>query len=255
MIKRIYSPMLIGAQSKIFDDKNYVYELKYDGVRAVAYLDALESETHIINKRNVRADQIYPELKDMHLSVQKSCVLDGEIIVLNHGIPDFTAVQKRSLLTNPVKIEIASVNTPVTFAAFDILEYNDEPLISMPLIERKKILKENVSSGNGLIISDFIQGDGEKLYHLAEQYGLEGVVAKHIESIYTPSRRTNEWIKIKNMPDDDFVVCGYIRKNNGLISLVLGQYINSYLTFMAHVSIGISNEAFRLIERLPVSDK
>ena len=76
-----------------------------------------------------------------------------------------------------------------------------------------------------------------------------------IRDRYTPSRRTNEWIKIKNMPDDDFVVCGYIRKNNGLISLVLGQYINSYLTFMAHVSIGISNEAFRLIERLPVSDK
>ena len=114
------SPMLLKEIRKPFDDDNYIFELKLDGIRCIAYLT--ENQTILANKRNKNITLIYPELSDIHKQANAKCILDGEIVVTGkNGFPDFFALQRRSLLNDKFKIEMASKENPVNFVAYDIL--------------------------------------------------------------------------------------------------------------------------------------
>ena len=114
------SPMLLNFVSSPFDDKNYIFELKLDGIRCIAYLD--KDKTILRNKRNKDVTEIYPELKNIHKFVKHRCILDGELVALNSdGTPNFFALQKRSLMTDKFKIELESEKNKVNFIAYDIL--------------------------------------------------------------------------------------------------------------------------------------
>ena len=111
--------------------------------------------------------------------------------------------------------------------AYDILELSGEPVIAEPLWRRKELLAGVlIKETSSLALSRWVQGRGTALFALAKERGLEGVVAKKRDSVYRPGTRTRDWVKIKNTIDDDFVVCGYINKELGVISLVLGQYLS-----------------------------
>lgn len=245
-------PMLIGADSAPFDNPDYVYELKWDGERCLAYLNPKEG-TELRNKRNDKMLPKVPELSEIHKQVKKRCILDGELAIVVDGKPNFFEIQRRSLMSNLFKINLASKQYPASFIAFDIIYLDGKELTKLPLMERKKLLQANVKESDRLAISRYIEGQGTAFYELAEKQGLEGIVAKRKDSIYVMDSRTKNWIKIKNLQDDDFVICGYILKDKGVISLVLGQYRDGEMVYKGHVTLGVSGEAYAQISKLPKS--
>ena len=117
-------------------------------------------------------------------------------------------------------------------------------------MQRKKLLEKTIMENDRIAISRYIEERGIEFYKLAKQNELEGIVAKRRDSKYYLDKRTKDWIKIKNLMDDDFVVCGYIFKQNGVISIILGQYSSSELVYKGHVTLGISTVAFQLIKSM-----
>lgn len=242
-------PMLIGVEGEPFDSDDYFYELKLDGERCIAFLD--KSCTELRNKRNKKMLPHVPELSNIHECVQTKCILDGELIVIKDGKPDFYEIQRRSLMSNPLKIKIASEKYPACFTAYDILYYKDKPVMDLPLTERKKLLQKAVKKETPLFaVSRVVEKKGTALFELTKQQDLEGVVAKLKDSKYYLGKRTKDWIKIKNLIDEDFVVCGYIKKEKGIISLVLGQYRDGELVSKGHVTLGVSSTIYKSIEKL-----
>ena len=237
-------PMLIGTEGQPFDSDEYIYELKLDGERCIAYLDS--NKTILKNKRNILMLPKVPELSEIHKNVNIRCILDGELAVIKDGRPDFFEIQKRSMMSNPVKIDMAAKKYPACFTAFDILYFEDRQVTNLPLIERKELLQKAVKSEDSrFAVSRFIEKNGIAFYNLAKQKELEGIVAKRRDSKYYFDKRTKDWIKIKYLQDDDFVVLGYVPKENSMNSIILGQYSNSRLVYKGHVTLGVGGEPFR----------
>lgn len=226
-------PMLIEEMQEAFDSPDYIYELKLDGVRCLAYLD--ETGVDLRNKRNLRVASIYPELQNIHKQVKKKCILDGELVVMNEGMPDFPEMQRRTLMTNKFRIELAASKLPISFIAYDIVYIDGKQITDLTLMERKKLLEKNVKENEKLAISRFIEEKGIDLYALTVEQNLEGIVAKRRDSKYYFGKKTKDWIKIKYLKDDDYVICGYIEKANNTLSIVIAQYNKDKLTYKGHV--------------------
>ncbi len=243
-------PMLIGAEGEAFDSLDYLYELKLDGERCIAYLDPSVG-TELRNKRNVKMLPKVPELSEIHRQINCRCILDGELAVIKDGKPDFYEIQRRSLMSKPLKIELASRQAPACFTAFDILYYEDHAVCDLPLTERKELLQKAVKEETArLAVSRVIENNGIAFYQLAKAQNLEGIVAKRKDSRYYFDKRTKDWIKCKNLKDDDYVVCGYLPKQNGMTSIVLGQYAEGKLKYKGHVTLGVGGEGFHKIREL-----
>lgn len=232
-------PMLIGSEQPAFDDSNYIYELKLDGIRCIAYI--FKDKVDLRNKRNLKLLPKFPELKNIYKQVKKECILDGELYIYKNGVTDFFEVQKRALTSNKFKIEMASKKYSATYTAFDILYVDGKDITRKPLIERKKLLDKLIKENDRINISRYIEKEGIKLFELTTQQQLEGIVAKKKDSKYYLDKRTKEWIKCKNMIDDDYIIVGYIEKLNNMVSLVLAKYDdNKNLIYKGHVTMGVS---------------
>ena len=137
-------PMLIGVQGEPFDDADFIYELKIDGERCIAYLDPTDG-TELRNKRNMKLLPKVPELAELQSYVNCCCILDGELAIMEAGKPVFFEIQRRSMMSNPLKIQLAAQKTPATFVAFDILYLRDHPVNDLPLMERKRLLAQKAA--------------------------------------------------------------------------------------------------------------
>ena len=228
--------MLIADLKEPFDSDDFLYELKFDGIRCLAYID--ENKTDLRNKRNKELTPIFPELKNLHTYVNKKCILDGELIVFKNGKPDFYEVQKRAMMTNLFKIDVLIQKDHASYIVYDLLYVNDELLIEETIEKRKEILNQIITENSFIAISK-VHDKGIALFGLVKQLELEGVVAKKRKSQYFFGKRTKDWIKFKLLEDDDFVICGYIPKQNHMLSLILGQYSKEKdLVYKGHVSLG-----------------
>ncbi|MFV0240859.1 MAG: DNA ligase [Lacrimispora sphenoides] len=234
---RNISPMLISEMVEPFDSPNFIYEIKWDGIRTLSFLD---TKTDMRNKRNKLMIPIFPELENLYRQVKTKCIIDHELLVLKNGIPDFYEVQKRALMSNSFKIKLAADKYPASVIAYDILYYKDKDITMLPLMERKKYLTDVVIENHLISVSRFIENDGIKLFELVKEKGLEGTVAKRKDSLYWQGKRTKDWVKCKIMSTDDCVICGYIPKENNMTSLVLGQYDDDVLVYKGHVTLGVS---------------
>jgi len=235
--------MLIAENKTAFDNPDFLYELKLDGIRCFAYVDA--DSVELRNKRNKRLNEVYPELSDIHRQVKTRCILDGELVAIRDGKPNFYEVQRRSLMTNPVKIDLQSRKLPVSFTAFDIVYFDNSPITDLPLVERKNMLSDVVNENSRIAVSRYIEESGIELFNLTKQQSLEGIVAKRKDSKYYFGKRTKDWIKIKALQDDDFIICGYYSDN-----LILGSRENNAFVYKSHVSFGISRSIFHEILKL-----
>ena len=184
--------MLLQTAKKPFDKNGWLYELKLDGLRCLAHIDG----TTLISRHSKDLSNIFPEIQ-LHKAVKKSVILDGELVAMTNGVPDFYALRRRSLLKNNFKIALASKANPVSFVAFDILYLDGKNLCNKPLYERKKILAASVKE-NGITISKFVETNGIALFNAAIENNLEGVIAKRADSIYRPNKRTHDWLKFIN---------------------------------------------------------
>ena len=181
--EKTIKPMLIGETSNAFDSPDYIFELKLDGERCIAYLDPAK-DTEFRNKRNMKMLQKVPELSKIHLQVNKRCILDGELTVLVDGKPNFFEIQRRSLTSNEFRIHLLSSKYPASFVAFDLLYLDSQATADLSLMERKKLLQDTVTENDRLAVSRFIEHNGVAFYKLTEQQNLEGVVAKRCNSKY-----------------------------------------------------------------------
>ena len=241
-------PMLLTEDHTPTDSSDYICELKLDGIRCLAYLS---DYTDLRNKRDIPLIAAFPELSDIHITAQGKCILDGELIVtFPDGSPNFETMQARSMLTDPVRIRLASKMNPAAFVAFDILYHEGNELMHLPLMDRKRILSDVVSESNRLALSRVFD-NSPALFELTTQQGLEGIVQKRKNSLYHPGKRSRNWIKVKNLIDEDFVACGYIPKGD-LCTLILGQYEGGILTFCGHVTLGVSMQQ---ASRFPTTDQ
>lgn len=229
-------PMLISEMSTPFDSDDWIYEIKLDGIRNVAYLD--KDETDIRNKRDIRTLSHYPELRNINLQVNEKCILDGEVFVLKNGITDFYEVQRRSILSDPFKIKLAAKEYPASYVAFDIIYYKNKLVIDLPLMERKELLDKVVEDSAFFCKSQFIEQNGIALFDAAKTQGLEGIVAKRKESQYHFDKRTKNWVKCKVVVAEDFVLCGYLLKTGNMTSFIIGQYDREKLIYKGHVTLG-----------------
>lgn len=243
-------PMLISEMTAPFNDSEWIYELKLDGIRCIAYLDQRTEDTELRNKRNLRLLPKVPELTDIYRNTKERCILDGELIILRNGLPDFYEIQRRALTSNSFKIQLSSDKYPASFVAYDILYLKDKELIDLPLLERKAILSDTVIETPKLAISRYISAKGIELFEVAKTKKLEGVIAKKNDSRYYFDKRTKDWIKFKFLADKDFVVCGYIVKEKGITSIILGQYQGRELIYQGHVTMGVKHRDLKKLETI-----
>lgn len=236
---------MLLVESAPFDSDEHIYELKLDGIRCVAYLDS--SGTELRNKRNKSLNAIYPELSSIHSRTNKRCILDGELVVLSDGKPDFYELQRRSLMTDSFRIGLSAKQKPVYFVAFDVLYEGERQITELSLLERKTFLNDIIKENESIAISRFIHHRGIEFYNLAVEKGLEGVVAKRKNSLYHMGTRTKNWVKFKKFQDSEFVICGFSPDEKGLKSIVLGAFNNGKLVYQGHVSLGIPKEVAQQI--------
>lgn len=241
------SPMLLHEVKEPFDNMDYIHELKLDGIRCIAYIEP--KSVSLQNKRYKELTPIYPELSDICKCVKKRVILDGELVVLTGGKPDFYALQRRSLMTDNFKISLAAKRNPVQFVAYDILYFDGKDLTEKPLMERKAILAKAVTEGHNLSISRYIEEHGIAFFNLAKKENLEGIVSKKKDGLYHIGKRTHDWAKVKVMQDEDLLICGYQPDEDGNVKdLVLGYYDNNGgLKCRGKVYLGVSKEERAII--------
>lgn len=231
---RNWCPMLLKEIDRPFDSKDYIFEVKFDGIRAIIFADKKGIKVQSRNKQDLT--RLFPELKDISTLVNKNVIFDGEIVAFEDGKYSFSKIQKRLHLKENDKIERASIENPVTFVVFDIL-YENRDLTDLALIERKKILG-NYKDTDYFVKTKAIEESGIELFKSVKKMELEGIVAKCKSGTYHINKRTDDFIKIKNIQRDEFLVGGYEEKKNGLISLAIGEYVGGKFVFISKSSIG-----------------
>jgi len=224
---------------------NWIYEIKWDGVRAIIYLT--EGRLHMESRNGNTYDRQYPELSVLpHHIAAETAILDGEIAVLDEkGLSRFELIQPRIHQTDPNSIAHLSRRTPVKLFLFDLIYWDGYDLRNVPLEERKRALSAIVTPSDRIAVSDHFRVNGDEMVAAAGQMGLEGVLAKIADSKYE-ERRSKCWLKIKITSRQEFVICGYTHgERDTFSSLVLGTYEGDELKWAGNVGTGFDDKLLR----------
>ncbi|GAA1299684.1 hypothetical protein Psi02_63090 [Planotetraspora silvatica] len=231
-------------------DAEYGQEMKWDGVRALAYVE--NRALRLISRNGNDVTVAYPEVYALAGATSgHDCVLDGEIVAFDEaGRPSFAALQPRIHQRNPDKIPQLVRLVPVTYLLFDILHINAATSINMPYIARRDLLESVVNSGARWQVPGWFRDAGDTALALSRQMGLEGVVAKRLDSPYRPGKRSGDWTKVKNFATQEVVIAGWQpgggRREGMIGSLLLGIHDETgRLVFAGHVGTGFTQAALR----------
>ena len=246
-------PMLAVLREQLPPDAaSYAYEFKWDGVRAVVYVDGGRPRVLSRNDRDVTGS--YPELRDLAESQgSRQLVLDGEIVAFDaSGRPSFEALQSRMHVTNTAQVRRLMTQTPVTYLVFDLLHLDGRSLLDEPYAERRRVLESLGLSGPSWQTPPHFEGDGDAVLAASLQQGLEGVVAKRLDSAYVPGKRSEAWLKVKNLRTQEVVIGGWKpgagRRAGAIGSLLLGVPGPDGLAFAGHVGTGFTDKMLRDLE-------
>ena len=241
---RKYQPMLATLADEVSKSGDWLYEIKWDGYRIIATVSAGEAELR------TRKDQDYTKrfenvAKELAKALKTpDCVVDGEVCALDEeGRPSFSAMQQ------------GRPGTPIVYYVFDLLEVEGEPIIDLPLEDRRDRLQKLLDKRNKTVRFSEDFEDGKALLRAAEQQGLEGIMAKRLGSRYLPGKRSRDWLKIKGHGRQEFVIAGYTqgqgRRAGTLGSLVLATYQGGELVYVGNVGTGFNDkEIERLLRKL-----
>lgn len=205
---KLISPMLARLSQHI-PSGNYAYEVKWDGVRAIAYIEG--KSLRLLSRNNLDITASYPELKGiLRQFPAQNAILDGEIIALNDdSIPDFQRLQHRMHVRDAIASQALSRSSPVTYMIFDMLFLNSNSLLDTRYFERReRLLALNLTGAHWTTPEHFL-GDPGPFFEATRTMGIEGVMAKRCDSLYLPGKRTDAWLKIKHVRKQEFVVAGW----------------------------------------------
>ena len=235
-------------REQVFDSEDFIYQLKWDGVRMLVYSG--KSRVELINKRlNNRTSQ-YPELKVLSSLLNgRQVVLDGEIVAFKDSRVSFPAVMRRDNARSERSIAMLLKEVPVSYIVFDLLWDEDKDLRTLPLMERKQRLQELLTPQEGIhIIEDFPSGSA--LFTAVQRANLEGIVAKRKTSLYLAGKKHRDWFKIKYRRRQTCVIGGYTLRNNIANSLLLGMYEEESLHYIGRASSGLSENDWKELHSL-----
>ena len=195
---------------------------------------------------------VFPELEEL-TNIASDVVVDGEIVVMRKGEVDFQTLLKRVQATDSREIKKLQQMYPVLYILFDILEKDGKPLLDMPLMERKQILKDSVKEGKNVLLSVFVEEKGEAYYRASIEKGMEGVMAKKKDSIYAPGIRSGSWLKIKKTKECDCVIFGYTEgtgnRESTFGALILGLYDDKTPVFVGKVGTGFDQQKLENLKK------
>jgi bifunctional non-homologous end joining protein LigD len=224
------------------DDDAYGWELKWDGVRAVAYVD--DAGVRLLSRNDKDMARSYPEIAALAGMVDEPVILDGEIVALRDGRPDFGLLQSRMHVQRPTDILIRSI--PVRYYVFDLLHRGDRSLLREPYTTRREALGELGLDREPVHTPPWWRGGGEAVRAAGIEQGLEGVMGKPLGSPYFPGRR-GPWIKVKNVRHQEVIVAGWTpgegRRADMIGSLVLGVHDDHGLRYVGNVGTGFTEAA------------
>ena len=229
--------MLAKLHDAAFDDPNWIYEIKWDGYRAVAEVNKKDTKLYSRNGLSFATD--YPTIFEELQKIKKNMVLDGEIVALDaDGKPSFQLIQQYA----------QDGSVPVCYFVFDCLAVNGKSVESKPLTERKEILKSILPESELIKYCDHVETQGKAFFKAVQKQGLEGMIAKRADSTYTEGRRSAHWLKVKNIVMEEAVIAGYTepggsRKYFG--ALVLGVYKKGKLVYIGHTGTGFNNATLK----------
>jgi len=244
-------PML-AKSGEPFDSHEHLFELKWDGVRAVAYVESGELRMHGRRRRDLATR--YPELSFL-AELPSGTVLDGELVVLHEdGRPDFRAMLSREN-ASAARVDAARRRHPVVYVVFDLLYERGASLLDLPLAERRRRLAALVDAvGDArLMLSDGVVGQGLALFAAARERELEGIVAKRLDARYQPGERSGAWSKCKPTKTIHCLVLGYepdAERRDDFKSLIVATDVDGELRCVGRVGSGIGEAARRQLRAL-----
>jgi DNA ligase D-like protein (predicted ligase)/DNA ligase D-like protein (predicted 3'-phosphoesterase) len=243
-----YKPMLAKLAPQPFSSKDWMFEIKWDGFRAIAYVN---TDLSLRSRNGKELKYNFPELKELK-QLTSDVVLDGEIVTIKEGRADFQALLERGKAVSPAEIELHTRRSPAVYVVFDLLEKDGVPLLNLPLMERKRILKDSVKEGRHVLLSDFVEERGEAYYRIALEKGLEGVMAKRKDSLYEPGVRSGNWLKIKKLRSCDCAIFGYTKGTGARAetfgALLLGLYDRKKRpVYVGKVGTGFSQDVLKAL--------
>jgi len=224
-----------------FSSPEYVFEVKWDGLRCIVFRDQ-DGEVRLKDRglNDLTAD--LPEVAAAARRVPPGSVIDGELVATDtEGRPDYPRLRQRLAGGARMRDEI-----PTAYLAFDALYLEGRPLLRQPLVRRRARLKKAVEAGGHLFVPDHIEEDGVELFEACLERGLEGVVAKHAQSPYVPGQRSPFWLKVKAVKSDDFVVIGWMG-DRPFDALVVGFHEDGRLLPCGTVGGGYDEETMRTL--------
>jgi bifunctional non-homologous end joining protein LigD len=246
-------PMLATAAPIPVTDGGWATEMKWDGVRAIAYVESGKLRLLSRNDRDITVS--YPELGGLPAAVGATdAVLDGEIVAMDaHGRPDFGLLQSRMHIADAVKATTLSATTPVVFLLFDLLLVESHSLLSLTYTDRRAALERLDISGDHVAVPPAFDGDPAHAMAASRQQGLEGVVCKRLDSVYTPGRRSPAWIKVKHARMQEVVVIGWEpgagRRAGEVGALLLAVHRDGELRYAGQVGTGFSDRTLADLRR------
>ncbi len=239
---RFVEPMKAKLVAKPPATGDWIYELKFDGIRLIGI--KRDEKVSLLSRNQNELTERFPEIVEaIRILPVRECVIDGEVVALDEeGRSSFQLLQAR---------EMEGRRSPVYFYAFDLLQIDGKNLLSLPLEARKSVLEKLCAgSGDPIRYSGAIGGDAEQLLGEVKRRGLEGIIGKQRNSVYEPGRRSGAWIKLKCVSEQEFVIGGYTppqgsRKYFGAI--LVGYYENKKLVFAGKVGTGFTAKSLSML--------
>jgi len=224
------APMAPTLIQEPFNDKEWHFEIKWDGFRMLAYCSG--EKVNLSSRRNNNFNKRFSSIKTELERMKLNAVLDGEVVKLDDsGSPNFSNIITPNRKGHTV------------FYVFDLLWYEGRNVLDLSLVQRRKILKSILGKSELVRFSDHVEEKGIELFELVEKHRVEGIVAKHKQSVYSPGYRTNQWLKIKIGKEVEAVVAGYLfdMDKHGISSLIIGRKIDNKYKYIGLVEVGVGN--------------
>ena len=247
-------PMLAStASAPPPDTERWSFEVKWDGVRAIAYAQPgrLRLESRNLNDITVAYPEVRGLLEDLGM---REAVLDGEIVTFDeHGRPSFERLQRRMHVSSPSAVKRLAASHPVLYAIFDLLYLDGHSLMGLPYSERRARLEELQLAGRAWRVPAAHTGEGQALLDATREQGLEGIVAKRLESRYEPGRRTGDWLKIKHTLRQELVIGGWLpgegRRAERIGALLMGYHEAGEFRYAGRVGTGFTDRTLAELQK------
>jgi bifunctional non-homologous end joining protein LigD len=234
--------------------EGWAYEIKWDGMRLLGSVDPGEkAPLRLKTTRGHDAAPRYPELAALPDAVGCPAVLDGEVVVLDeNGRSDFGRLQRRIHVADPGALAPLQVSEPATYVLFDLLWLDGNDLTGLPYLDRRRLLLDLVEDGDAWRVPTHHLGDGDVLLDHARQNGLEGLIAKRVDSPYLSGKRSPAWRKVKIRRGQELVVGGWLpgegNRTGALGALLVGHYDDQGLRYAGRVGTGFKERELRRLQ-------